>query len=103
MGPAEHDRPFRPAKHVRLSHNAAFDHLTDYKEIKKNFRNEDGDVVIPPRNVMTSKPKAGNVSMPGASFGGMAEHVPDDYNAPKKLARKELDYHLSKLQEQNFS
>ena len=48
---AEHDRPFRPAKYVRLSHNAAFDHLTDYKEIKKNFRNEDGEVVIPPRNI----------------------------------------------------
>jgi len=27
----------------------------------------------------------------------------DDFNAPKKLARKELDYHLSKLQEKNFS
>jgi len=100
---AEHDRPFRPGKHVRLSHNAAFDHLTDYKEIKKNFRNEDGEVVIPPRNIQTSKPKVGNCCMPKASFGGMAEHLPDDYNAPKKLARKELDYHLSKLQEANFS
>lgn len=33
----------------------------------------------------------------------MADHMADDYNAPKKLARKELDYHLSKLQEANFS
>lgn len=48
---AEHDRAFRPAKRVRLSHNAAFDHLTDYKEIKKNYRNEDGEVMIPPRNI----------------------------------------------------
>jgi len=94
---AEHDRPFRPAKYMRLSHNAAFDHLTDYKEIKKNYRNEDGEVVIPPRNVMTSKPKCGNCTQKQASFGGMAGHLPDDFNAPKKLARKELDYHLSKL------
>jgi len=28
--------------------------------------------------------------------------LPDDYNYPKKLARKELDYHLSKLQDVNF-
>ena len=33
----------------------------------------------------------------------MASHKPDDYNAPKILARKELQYHLSKLQETNFS
>jgi hypothetical protein len=94
---AEHDRPFRPAKHIRLSHNAAFDHLTDYKEIKKNYRNEDGEVVIPPPNIMTSKPKVGNCTQKQASFGGMADHMADDYNAPKKLARKELDYHLNKL------
>lgn len=41
--------------------------------------------------------------MKQASFGGMATHMHDDFNAPKKLARKELDYHLSKLQEKNFS
>lgn len=101
--PAEHDNAFKPAKHVRLTHNAAYDHLTDYKDIKKNFRDEDGDVVLPPKNIMTSRPKVGNCAMKGASFGGMAEHLPDDYNAAKKLARKELDYHLSKLQEANFS
>lgn len=61
--PAEHDRPFRPAKHIRLSHNAAYDHLTDYKEIKKNYRDEDGDVVLPPKNILTSKPKVGNCAM----------------------------------------
>lgn len=96
--PADHDdRAFRPAKHVRLSHNSAYDHLTDYKEIKKNYRNEDGDVVTCPANILTSNPKVGNCTMKQASFGGMAEHKPDDYNAAKKLARAELDYHLSKL------
>ena len=95
--PAEHDKPFKPAKQVRLSHNAAFEHLTDYKEIKKNYKNEDGDVITAPYNVKTNNPKQGNCAMQQASFGGMAEHMPDDYNAPKKLARKELDYHLSKL------
>lgn len=60
MMPAEHDRQFRPAKVVRLSHNAAFDHLSDYKHIKKNYRNEDGEVITLPRNVVTSNPKRGN-------------------------------------------
>ena len=32
----------------------------------------------------------------------MHAHLPDDYNYPKVLARKELDYHLSKLQDVNF-
>lgn len=40
--------------------------------------------------------------MKGATFGGMHKHMPDDYNYPKVLARKELDYHLSKLQDVNF-
>lgn len=96
---AEHDRPFRPAKKVRLSHNAAFDHLADTKHVQKNYRNDDGEVITAPRNIVTNKPKIGNVSMKQASFGGLAAHMPDDFNAPKKLARKELDYHLSKLQE----
>jgi len=60
---AEHERPFRPAKNMRLSHNAAFDHLSDYKEIKKNYRNEDGEVNICPKNVTTNGPKVGNCSM----------------------------------------
>jgi len=29
--------------------------------------------------------------------------MPEDYNAPKALARKELEYHLSKLQDKPFS
>lgn len=61
--PAEHDRAFRPAKRVRLSHNAAFDHLSDYKEIKKNYRNEDGEVITMPPNIRTNAPKHGNCCM----------------------------------------
>jgi len=95
--PAEHDRAFRPAKIVRLSHNAAFDHLSDTKHIKKNYKNEDGEVITAPRNIVTSNPKVGNCTQKQASFGGLAAHMADDYNAPKKLARKELDYHISKL------
>ena len=42
--------------------------------------------------------KCGNPAMPRAQFGRIVEHMSEDYNAPKKLARKELDYHLSKLE-----
>jgi hypothetical protein len=63
MAPAEHDRAFRPAKIYRQSHNAAFDHLSDYKEIKKNYKNEDGEVMTMPKNVTTNGPKRGNCAM----------------------------------------
>ena len=43
-------------------------------------------------------PKCGNPSMPNAQFQKIVPHMPDDFNAPKILARKELDYHLTKLE-----
>lgn len=100
--PAEHDRAFKPCRHVRMSSNAAFEHMQDINHVKKNCKNEDGEVITEPRNFVTAPPKKGNCALKGATFGGMAEHVPDDYNYPKKLARKELDYHMSKLQEVAF-
>jgi len=99
---AEHDRAFRPTRHIRQPTNAAHEHMVDTNHVKKNFRNEDGDVITEPRNFVTSNPKKGNCTSKGATFGGMREHMADDYNHPRVLARKELDYHLSKLQDVNF-
>jgi hypothetical protein len=42
--------------------------------------------------------KVGNAAMPNAQFNKHVEHMSDDFLAPKKLARKELDYHLSKIE-----
>jgi NAD/NADP transhydrogenase beta subunit len=48
---------------------AAYEHMTDRKEVKKNFRDEDGAVVIGPRNFFTNPPKKGEVGK-GTSFAG---------------------------------
>jgi hypothetical protein len=41
--------------------------------------------------------KKGNVQMKNAQFSVLVPHMAEDYNAPKAIARKELEYHLSKL------
>lgn len=76
--------------------------MQDENHVKKNFRNEDGEVITEPKNFLTNPLIKGGVNNKGACFAPQVEHMPDDYNYPKKLARKELDYHLSKLQEVNF-
>lgn len=100
--PAEHDRPFKPTRHVQQPLKLAHEHMQADNHVKKNFRNEDGEVITEPRNFTTMPAKKGNCTSKGATFGGMAEHMADDYNYPKVISRKELDYHLSKLQDVPF-
>jgi hypothetical protein len=70
----------------------------------KNFKDEEnGGILTGPKNILTSGPKVGNCTQKLASFGGMAKHLADDYNFPKKLAWKELQLHNSKLQDKPFS
>jgi hypothetical protein len=81
---AGHDRAFRPAKVVpNNAHKIDFEHKTDLIEVKKKLRDEDGAVIIAPRNFVTSPAKVGTVK-PNTTFGGFPEHIPDDYNYPKK-------------------
>ena len=56
---AGHDKAFCPAKVVKQPVKAAYDHKTDLDDKKKNFRNEDGEVVIGPRNFLTNPLKVG--------------------------------------------
>ena len=55
---AGHDFNFKPAKTVPSPVKAPFDHMTDYKEVKKCRKGPDG-VIIEPRNFLTSPPKKG--------------------------------------------
>lgn len=62
-----------------------------------------------PRNFYTSPAKkgGGGVLTPGVLFGdgegkAVHEHMPDDYDAPRKKRLAELEGHRSKLQEQHF-
>jgi len=59
-------------------------------EVKKNFRSEENprEVIIGPRNFLTNPPKAGNVGKK-TTFSGITPYMPDDFEAPKKLATQE--------------
>ena len=100
---AGHDRAFRPAKTVPENpQKSAFDHMTDRHEVKKNYRDEDGGVIVGPRNFLTNPPKTGKVAKK-TTFEEFPAHLADDYNYPKKVQQAEIKYHLSKLQEKPFS
>ena len=71
--------------------------MQDINHVEKRFRDEDGGVAIGPRNFFTMPGKKGNAMMKNAQFAPLVPHMAEDYNAPKAIARKELEYHLSKL------
>ena len=54
-----HDVNFKPAKDLQRKIKADFEHMVDYKEVKKNFRDTDGSVKIEPRNFLTNPIKKG--------------------------------------------
>ena len=58
---AGHDKAFKPAKTVQEKVKAPFEHMVDYVEIKKKFTDEEGNVVIGPKNILTNPPKRGKV------------------------------------------
>lgn len=71
--------------------------MQDINHVEKRFRDEEGGVAIGPRNFFTMPAKSGNPQMKNAQFSALVPHMAEDYNAPKAIARKELEYHLSKL------
>jgi hypothetical protein len=82
---AGHEAAFKPAKVVPYKpHKTDYEHQTDRIEIKKKIRDDDGAVIIGPRNFVTSPAKVGTTK-PNTTFGGFASHIPDDYNYPKKV------------------
>ena len=56
---AGHDVAFKPAKNVRdkSDYKAAYGHMVDRVDVKKNFRDADGAVVAGPRNFYTTPAK----------------------------------------------
>jgi len=86
-----HDARFKPAKHVREKYyKASFEHMTERVEVKKDFRDADGNVVTAPKNFYSNPPKEGETGK-GTYFERFPQHVPDDYNYPKKVAREEME------------
>jgi hypothetical protein len=89
---AGHEMNFKPAKTVQRKVKADFEHKTDFVEVKKKIKNEDGSVPTEPRNFLTNPPKKGEVGK-GTTFSGVIEHIPDPFNRRKELEHKELVEH----------
>ena len=69
---------------------------------KKEYKDEEGAAKIGPRNILTNPIKFGKVGK-NVLIGEKIPYIEDDYNAKKKLAKKELEYHHSMVQEKPFS
>lgn len=104
------DAAFKPPGSVRTSTNKLgygylphCDTAKDPKEVREKYRD-----YMPPRQILTNAAKkgGGGVLTGGVLFGygdtKFPEHMPDDYDAPKKLRKQELEEHRGKLQEMSF-
>ena len=77
--------------------------MTDRTTVIKNFKDEEGAVIIAPRNFLTNPTKKGRVGK-NTTFGGQIPFMTgDDYCIAKEIATKEREYHQSKLQDKPFS
>lgn len=100
---AGHDLPYKPAKAVREKiYKAPYEHMTDRVEVKKNYKDADGHVITAPKNFYTNPPKKGVVGK-RTFFSPLVEAMPDDYNWPRKVARKEMEEAKKLEQEKPFS
>lgn len=101
---------FKPPGAVKNSSNklgyeyiAHKDTAKDPKAVREKYRD-----YIPPRQILSNPPKkgGGGVLTGGVLFGfgdsWFPAHMNDDYDATKKLRKKELEEHKSKLQEAPF-
>ena len=98
------EKPFKPQSRVRHPVKAAYEHMTDFVEIQKNFRSEENprDVIIAPPNIRTNPIKKGQIGKQ-VHFGGTIPYIEDSYDRPKLFAQAEREYHQSKVQEKPFS
>lgn len=86
-----HDNRFKPAKTVpERYYKAPYAHQSDRVEVKKETRDEDGKPITGPRNFYTNPNKKG-ITAKGTTFNKFPDHVPDDYNYPRTVAKKEFE------------
>lgn len=100
---AGHEAPFRPTIDPKEKvHRAPYIHMSDRVEVKRNFRDIDGHVIVQPRQIITNPPKKGTVGKQvylGEKFG----HMPDEYDNSKLEATKAFKAAKAKEQEKPFS
>ena len=100
-----HDREFRPAKTVhekmkKLPYN--YMPLMENKKDPAKFKDDEGNVITENKNFYTNPMKRGNVGK-GTTFGGKIPYKEDLYDIQKEIAKKEREYHDSKIQDKPFS
>ena len=87
---AGHDKVFKPAKTVPEKVKASYEHVTELVDVKKKIRDEEGKVIIAPPNIKTNPPKRGT-QYKNTTFSPIPSFMPDDYNYPRIVARKEFE------------
>lgn len=98
-----HDHAYKPAKTVKERlYTASYVHMNERVEVKKDYRDADGAVVTAPRNFYTMPPKKG-INGKACFFNKFPEAIVDDFNWPRKVARKEMDEKKKLEQEKPFS
>uniref|UniRef100_A0A7S3FT23 Cilia-and flagella-associated protein 96 n=1 Tax=Strombidium rassoulzadegani TaxID=1082188 RepID=A0A7S3FT23_9SPIT len=98
---AGHDKNFKPAKDPHNKVKATYEYLPLGAPVKKSHKDEDGAVVIGPKNILTNPIKIGKVGK-GTIIGDNIDYMPEDYDAKKKIAIAERKYHEQKVQEKPF-
>ena len=101
---AGHDNAFKPAKTVpdKADYKASYEHLCDRVDVKKVFRDEEGNVITGPKNFYTTPGKKGKAGK-NITFTPQPQHMPDEYDFAKDIAKKEAKEGKIHEQEKPFS
>jgi len=109
--PVDPEMMFKPPGKVKYSINKlGYEYIPHQSDLRdpQAMHDKYKDYTAP-KNFFTSplKKGGGGVLTPGVLFGDgderkLYEHLPDDYDAPRKKRAAELEYHRSKLQETAF-
>ena len=108
---AGHDKNFVTAKLVNglnsgqansVGVKASYPYMPLGPGPKKDFKDEEGAVKIGPRNITVIPGKMGKFGK-NVFIGEKIPYIEDDYNIAKKLAKKDMEYHHSMVQEKPFS
>ena len=75
---------------------ALFEYMPLGLKAKTKKLDGEGSVPVAPKNILTSPIKEGKVGR-ATTLGGLIPYMEDDYNHPRAIAKREREYHLSKL------
>lgn len=69
---------------------APYEHVTELVDTKRKILDEEGNVITAPPNIKTNPPKKGTQYI-RTTFNPIPPFMPDDYNYPRIVARKEFE------------